>query len=177
MIMTITMALASCGAILIDRPPATPATSEATTVPDTPTATATLEPEPTATRQPSPTTTPQPTLTAAPTLGEIIFAPDITADYEPLQPGLFFTSGITRVHAIFEYHGMSPNQTWERVWTYNDRELARSSGSWTETGSGLFDYAIDNGGDPLPPGDYLLQIFVDGELQTLGMFVIDEAEE
>jgi hypothetical protein len=72
---------------------------------------------------------------------------------------------------------MSPAQTWERVWHYNDQELARSSGSWADSASGLFDYTIDNGGAPLPPGDYLLEIFVDGELQTLGMFVIDEAEE
>ena len=166
------MALASCGAIFIDRPPVAPATPEAATLPDT-----TLEPQPTVTPQPSPTATPEPTATGAPTLGEIIFAADITADYEPVQPELIFTSGITRVHAIFEYHDMSPNQTWERVWYYNDQALARSSGAWTETGSGLFDYAIDNAGAPLPPGDYLLEIFVDGELQTLGMFVIDEAEE
>jgi hypothetical protein len=171
------LALASCGATVVDRSPAAPATSEAEIVSDPPAATATAEPLPTPTPQLSPTVTPQPTATVAPALGEITFAPDITADYEPMSPGLFFTRGITRVHAIFEYRGMSADHTWERVWYYNDQELSRTSGTWTETGSGLFDYSIDNGGDPLPPGDYLLQIFVDGELQTLGMFVVDEAEE
>ena len=108
-----------------------------------------------------------------PDFGEITFALDATDDFQPIDPGFLFTAGITQIHAIFEYQAMSPAYTWERVWYLNDREVARSSGAWTEPESGVFDYYIDNGGKPLPAGDYLLELYVEGKLRSLGVFIIE----
>ena len=109
-----------------------------------------------------------------PEIGEIVFALDITESYEPIDPSFVFTEGITEIHAIFEYSGMSPDYTWERVWYLNDQEISRSASPWTDTASGIFDYSVDNDGDPLPPGDWILELYVDGELCSLGVFIIEE---
>jgi TolB protein len=114
---------------------------------------------------------------ADPTFGEITFALSITQDYEPINSGLFFTHGITQVHAIFNYSHMSPEYTWERVWYLNDREVARVVETWTAPESGVFDYFIDNSGRPLPPGDWVLELYVEGKLRALGVFVIEAGEE
>lgn len=108
-----------------------------------------------------------------PEVGEITFALGVTEDYEPIDAGFLFDEGITGIHAVFEYTGMS-NQTWERVWQLNETEISRSSDVWTGPDSGVFDYFIDNGGDAMPAGDYILEIYVDGELRSLGVFIIGE---
>jgi hypothetical protein len=108
-------------------------------------------------------------------IGEITFALDVTPDYEPLDAGLFFTKGITEVHAVFEYSGMSPDYTWERVWYLNDKEIARVAEAWNGPESGRFDYFVDNKGRPLPAGDWLLELYVEGELEAIGVFIIEEA--
>lgn len=108
-----------------------------------------------------------------PDFGEITFALGVTDGNEPIDPGFLFTEGITEIHAIFEYQDMLPAYTWERVWYLNDREVSRSSGDWTESESGVFDYYIDNGGKPLPAGDWILELYVDGKLRSLGVFIIE----
>ncbi|MBI1882360.1 MAG: hypothetical protein HYR94_29660 [Chloroflexi bacterium] len=116
-----------------------------------------------------------PELTAK--IGNITFATDATDQHEPINAGLLFPKGITQVHAMFDYSGMSTAYTWERVWYLNDKEVSRKSGVWTGPDSGVFDYFIDNGGRPLPPGDWVLEIYVEGKLLSLGAFVIENSEE
>jgi hypothetical protein len=41
----------------------------------------------------------------------------------------------------------------------------------------VFDYYIDNSGKPLPPGDWVLEIYVEGKLLSLGAFVIEDSAE
>lgn len=118
---------------------------------------------------------PKPELAAK--IGKITFAMAATEQREPINPGLLFSPGITQVHAIFDYNGMSPAYTWERVWLLNDKEVARNSGVWTGPESGVFDYFIDNNGKPLPPGDWILEIYVEGKLISLGAFVIENPAE
>ena len=112
----------------------------------------------------------------SPDIGDITFALGATANYEPIEPNLFFTTGITEVHAIFDYSGMSSDYTWERVWTLNDNEVARIAEAWTGPEVGVFDYYINNSGRPLPAGDWLLEIYVEGELRSVGVFIIEDAE-
>ena len=109
-----------------------------------------------------------------PEFGEIVFAPAVTASNEPVNPGFIFTAGITQVHAVFEYSGMSENNVWERVWYLNEQEISREASPWPNPGRGIFDYSIDNEGKPLPPGDWILELYVDGRLQGLGVFIIEE---
>jgi len=112
-----------------------------------------------------------------PQIGDITFALGVTETYEPINPDFFFTHGITQVHAIFDYSGMSPDDTWERVWFLNDNELTRITEPWTSPESGTFNYFVDNSGRPLPAGDWLLELYVNDELQSLAVFVIDPPEE
>jgi hypothetical protein len=118
---------------------------------------------------------PQPKFAAQ--IGKITFATEATDLYEPINASLLFTKGITQIHAIFDYSGMSPAYTWERVWLLNDKEVARKADVWTGPESGLFDYYIDNSGRPLPAGDWVLEIYVEGKLLSLGAFVIENSEE
>ncbi len=108
-----------------------------------------------------------------PEIGEITFALDVSEAYEPIGPGFLFTKGITEVHAIFDYSGMSTEYTWERVWYLNDKEISRTASAWTGPESGVFDYFIDNGGKPLPAGDWILELYVEGELHSLGVFIVE----
>jgi len=112
-----------------------------------------------------------------PEIGEITFALAATEDYEPVTPGLFYSHGITEVHAIFNYSGMSSAYIWERVWYLNDREIARVSETWAGPEAGVFDYSIDNSGRPLPAGDWVLELYVEDKLHALGVFIIERANE
>jgi hypothetical protein len=113
---------------------------------------------------------------AEPEIGELTFALGATETYEPIEANLLFASGITKIHAIFTYNNMQPGYTWERVWYLNDKEIARNKGLWSGPTTGVFDYFIDNGGRPLPAGDWILELYVEGQLRSLGVFVIEEAE-
>lgn len=117
-----------------------------------------------------------PTPVVAAKIGQITFALETTEQHEPINPNLLFTTGITQVHAIFDYSGMSTAYTWERVWLLNDKEVSRQAGAWTGPESGVFDYFIDNGGRPLPAGDWVLEIYVEGKLLSLGAFVVEAPE-
>ena len=68
---------------------------------------------------------------------------------------------------------MKPGYTWERVWLLNDKEVARKVDTWTGPESGVFDYTIDNSGRELPAGDWVLQINVEGQLRSVGVFIIE----
>lgn len=174
--------LTGCGpAQAVNQPPAPPATLATSTPTSTPLPAPTstepaLSSEATAV---SPTadnsiqdSLPKPELTAK--IGKITFAMEATDQREPINPGLLFSQGITQVHAIFDYSGMSPAYTWERVWRLNDKEVARKADIWTGPENGRFDYFIDNRDRPLPPGDWVLEIYVEGKLLSLGAFVIEE---
>ena len=108
-------------------------------------------------------------------IGKITFAPEVTDSYQPVNPSLLFSGDITQVHAVFDYSGMSPAYSWERVWLLNDKEVARKTGIWAGPESGVFDYFIDNSGRPLPPGDWVLEIYVEGKLLSLGAFVVENS--
>jgi hypothetical protein len=109
-----------------------------------------------------------------PQLGKITFALGATTDRQPLEPGMLFTYGITEVHAIFTHTHMSTAYTWERVWYINDQEISRSPAQWTGPADGVFDYFINNGGKPLPAGDWVLELYVEKKLRALGVFIIQE---
>lgn len=123
---------------------------------------------------PSPTARPEEQEGDPVEIGAITFALAMDEAKEPVGPGLLFTKGITEVHAIFSYAGMSPDLTWERVWRLNDREIARKAERWSGPASGVFNYFINNSGRPLPAGDWVLELYVEGQLKALGVFIIEE---
>jgi len=112
-----------------------------------------------------------------PEIGQITFATGATDDYEPINPDTNFEEGITEIHAIFDYSGMQADYTWERVWYLDGEEILRNSAQWTDPETGRFDYFLDAGGDPLPAGEWTLEIYVDDELVTEDTFTIEGAAE
>lgn len=142
---------------VVEEPTATPIAAVVETPTEAPTAT------------PAPTDTPTP---AAPTISSVTFATGVTGDNQPVDPGTEFEGDVTEVHAIFEYSGFSPETTWERVWYLDGEEMLRSSETWSGDSAGVFDYFVNAGGDPLSPGEWTLELYVDGELLATDSFTI-----
>ncbi len=112
-----------------------------------------------------------------PSIGEITFALDATEDdYEPVEPGITFEEGITEIHAIFDYEGMSDAYVWERVWYLNGDEILRNAADWAGEERGRFDYFIDADGEPLFPGRWRLELYVEDQLLASGSFTIEANE-
>lgn len=136
--------------------------------------------EPTDQAQP----TSEPTLEATeevaagmPEIGPIIFARDATDDYEPIDPGTEFEGAVTEIHAIFDYSGLTRDDIWERVWFLDGVEMLRTAEPWTAAQAGVFDYFINAGGEPLAPGEWLLELYVNNDLLASGRFLIMEGDE
>lgn len=108
-----------------------------------------------------------------PEFGPITFALGAKPeDYTPIDPGITFQEGITEVHAIFEYSGMSSDFTWRRVWFLDGSEILQSSEPWAGAEAGVFDYFVNAAGEPLAPGEWLLELYVEERLATSGTFTI-----
>ncbi len=173
----------------LETPPPTTETSESDAT-ATPTEANTVEPSTTTTPSETETVTVTDTETpesdtgdslpvaTEPEIGRIIFALGATPDaYEPIDPGLTFTEGITEIHAIFEYDGMSDDFTWERVWYLDGEEILRNEAMWNGDVAGRFDYFIDAGGEPLFPGEWLLELYVEDDLIATGEFTIEAVSD
>jgi Tol biopolymer transport system component len=149
---------------------------------DTPTVMTTVEISPTletpaletVTTEPAPTAleTSTPLAIEEPKIGPLTFALGVTPDNVPISPTLSFQEGITEVHAIFEYSGMSPTDTWERVWYLDQQEILRTAEPWSGDKSGTFDYFVNAGGDPLSPGNWTLELYVGDQQLAQGSFTI-----
>ncbi|MDM8518630.1 hypothetical protein QUF64_01180 [Anaerolineales bacterium HSG6] len=170
----------------------TPSTPQATPLPPvTPSSTATA----TGTTQPSSTNTPMitPTIMATsatttvtaqikdeiiilePFFDELVFALKASEDdFTPIDPDTQFEEGITEIHAIFEYEGMSADKTWERVWYRNSGEMLRNTANWSGQETGRFDYFLDASGEPLPNGQWLLELYIENKLMVTGSFTIGQ---
>lgn len=110
---------------------------------------------------------------AGPKMGAITFAPGTTADGEPVAPDFTFEAGLTRLHAVFEYSGIATNALWTQVWYHNGLEVLSNSQPWLQNESGLYNYVIEAGGDPLPPGQWTLEFYINDQLLAAGSFLIE----
>lgn len=128
---------------------------------------------------PPPAEETSPTDTATPTAPEITaisFALDITEDMEPIAPNDTFEVGLTEIYVVFDYTGLAPGATWERVWFLDDAEILRSSETWNADASGTFNYVLDANGDVLPAGDWALELYFDEVLLAEGSFTIETGD-
>ncbi|MCS6844292.1 MAG: trypsin-like peptidase domain-containing protein [Caldilineales bacterium] len=110
------------------------------------------------------------TASASPVFGPITFAAGQRND-QPVDPGTQFPSGIREVFAFFDYEGMADGVSWRQVW-YVDGEVGLDSeDTWDggEAGSYWISVYTKNG---LPDGQYLLELYVEGELVQSGEFAI-----
>ncbi len=135
----------------------------------------TEEPIEEATEEPEPEETEEPEEVLEPKFADITFALGATKDYDPIDAGDVFEEGVTEIHAIFDYEGMSPDFTWQRVWYLDGEEILSNEAEWTGDKEGRFDYFIDAGGEELAPGEWTLELYVDDELLAEGTFEIEAA--
>ncbi len=157
--------LTACGGDKDDGPSAniTPLAAESATEPPAEATTA-----PAGTPAP-PTDTPTP---AAPQMGDIVFALTVDDNAQAIDPADAFDEGISKIHAVFDYANLSRDDTWERVWYLDGEEMLRNAENWGGDESGSFDYFLDTGGAPLPPGSWILELSLNGEFMSSGMFVV-----
>ncbi len=132
---------------------------------------------PVPTEAPSPTAAALSIATFTPTPGPpaihaVTFALAVTDDAEAIDPATAFKEGATKIHAILDYSNFSGDAVWERVWYLNGAEMLRSSAAWTGDESGSFDYYLEAGGQPLPSGEWTLEIYLDGNLLAVNSFTI-----
>lgn len=107
----------------------------------------------------------------APKIGTLTFALETDAS-APVNADFEFDAGVTRLHALFDYANLTPDQIWTQVWYHDGVEVLSTSQPWLEDETGTFDYIIEAGGDPLPAGQWALEFYIDGELLTAGSFFI-----
>ena len=102
----------------------------------------------------------------------IAFAAGVTEDFEPVEPLFEFTEGITQVHAIFEYQGLSPDLTWSQTFYIGSEVITRPPQAWPGEEGGIFDFVIELEGDPLPAGEWFVEFYVEDELVMGEVFYI-----
>jgi Tol biopolymer transport system component len=157
-----------------EQPATLPASTEATSEAEVPVGDTPIAEDTPAPASPTPTETPS----GPPQIASITFAKSATADSQPIDPGTSFEGELTEIHAVFEYSGFPPNSTWERVWYLDGAEMLRSTEPWTGADSGVFDYFINAGGQPLSPGEWKLELYLNDELLASDTFtIVDPAAE
>ncbi len=98
-------------------------------------------------------------------LGKIDFSTKINDDYEAVDPTNVFFAGKYRLYATFPYESMGDGMEWAWVW--------RHEGEVVEGGNELWKYGADGPGyiyfnpdEGFSPGEYSLEVWVNGELFT-----------
>jgi dipeptidyl aminopeptidase/acylaminoacyl peptidase len=106
----------------------------------------------------------------APLMSPVSFATRQGVDSWPLDSSLQFTTAVTTVLATFSYNGLENGLTWERVWSFGDKELSRGSGVWDAGPRGRLTVQVKAGEGGFAPGVYKLEIYVQDQLLSQGIF-------
>jgi hypothetical protein len=77
------------------------------------------------------------------------------------------------INARFIYQDMQADSRWSAIWYWNNAEIpgARTSGVWTETGSGTYTTNLQIVGG-VSPGRYRLELYVDDSLSSTADVVV-----
>ncbi len=109
--------------------------------------------------------------------GEITFSKGMTEEREPIGSSRRFDFGESHVYAIFPYHDMDADQVWAAEWVH-DGEIIHQTGDvvWGEGPSeGITYLTLDaSEGKVLVPGEYGLNLYMDGELARGATFIVNE---
>ena len=95
------------------------------------------------------------------------WATTVDPDNCPTERVTTFPSGTLEINGIFLYSNMVNGENWSYRWLIDNREVFSDQGNWDSKANGdCFSFSLDNQGNALPDGDYLLEIF-SGENQDL----------
>lgn len=97
--------------------------------------------------------------------GPITFASGVGTDGEPVDPGTTFPSGLEELHFFSSYVGMADGVRLGERWLLDGEELLDFEVSWEGGESGTFhDLIYHSSGQPLPDGEYTMELYVGGQL-------------
>ncbi len=113
-----------------------------------------------------------PTLSA---FGAIQFAAGITNEVVPYGVAEAFEYGVTEVYAVFPFFNMQDGQSFRREWLKDGEIYAERDMAWEEGSIGM-DYARLLDEDGLPPGEYTLNLYIDGQVARSAGFTICTAQ-
>jgi hypothetical protein len=136
--------------------------------------TATQVPVPPTTIPPSPTIA-QATATRGPTeFDPVVFAQGLTADADPIMPSMTFPPGTTEVYAVWACRGMYQGLEMLSIWRLNGQVYAQSTQYWEKTAErGRWWLRLyRESGQPLPSGNYRVELFMGAQLLQSGTFTI-----
>ena len=98
-------------------------------------------------------------------IGPITFASGIDAQGAPVNPGTSFDTGLSELHFFCDYAGMQNGLQFEERWLLNGEELVTFDLDWEWGERGTYhDSIYHTAGDPLPDGQYTLELYVEGNL-------------
>ncbi|TET54658.1 MAG: carboxypeptidase regulatory-like domain-containing protein [Anaerolineales bacterium] len=106
-----------------------------------------------------------------PQITGLVFSDGVTAGDEPTNPSYLLPSGITSIYAFFDYTGMEDGADWARAWHSDGQQIHFADDVWDEGGAGSTHVDITSA-DPLVPGVYRLEIYVEDALLAVSNFAI-----
>lgn len=107
-------------------------------------------------------------------LSPLTFSAEISDLYEPVNPGSIFGEGFYTLYATFSYDEMTDGMAWAWVWRHNGEVVEGGNELWAygDDGPG---YVFLNPEEGFQPGEYSLDVWVNGELLTRSSVTINDA--
>ena len=107
-------------------------------------------------------------------LGSIEFSTEISDAYTAVEPTTIFPEGPFTLYATFAYSAMANGMEWAWVWRHNGQVVDGGNELWQygEKGPGYIFFAPEEG---FQPGDYSLEVWVNGELLTQSSALMNNA--
>lgn len=98
-------------------------------------------------------------------LTALVFCTDVDDDMRPVNPQRLFKEGSFTIYATFEYAEMQDGMSWSWVWRKDGEVVDGGNGVWSygDEGPG---YVYLNPHDGFQPGQYSVDIWVNGEMMT-----------
>ncbi|MDQ4076329.1 MAG: hypothetical protein M3220_08785 [Chloroflexota bacterium] len=92
------------------------------------------------------------------------------------MPQVDFPAGTEEIYAVWNYDGMSASDTIERLWYLNDELLYERREQWDYVRYGsvgaVRDICIYDYVDGIDPGNWRVELYLNGELQLTGEFTV-----
>lgn len=107
-----------------------------------------------------------------PVFKPIVFATQVTEDFDPIDPGTTFAAGASTIHGVFQTEKLVAGMTFDRVWFFNDREVLRGTENVADEPKDIYDASVFMNNGTLDPGTYTLELHYNGQLAQGGSFVI-----
>jgi hypothetical protein len=107
-------------------------------------------------------------------LSDLTFSAEINDRYEAINPGRIFAEGYYTIYATFAYSEMADGMSWAWVWRHNGKVVEGDNELWDygDEGPG---FVYLNPEEGFQPGEYSLDIWVNGELLTRSAITINNS--